>query len=68
VSVAPFNSVAIERRLPTPRADGDREAPRIPLGARRKLTTTKARTTNRLRALLLTGSYCMPIEYSPPVR
>ena len=43
-------------RLPTPRADGDREALRILLGARRELTTTKTRTVNRLRALLLTGS------------
>jgi len=43
-------------RLPTPRADGDREALRILLGARRELTTTKTRTINRLRALLLTGN------------
>jgi transposase len=43
-------------RLPTPRADGDREALRILLGARRELTTAKPRTINRLRALLLTGS------------
>src|SRR5215217_4468995 len=43
-------------RLPTPRADGDREALRILLGARRELTTAKTRTINRLRALLLTGS------------
>jgi transposase len=42
-------------RLPAPRADGDREALRILLGARRELTTTKTRTVNRLRALLLTG-------------
>jgi transposase len=33
-------------RLPTPRADGDREALRILLGARRELTTTKTRTIN----------------------
>lgn len=39
-----------------PRADGDREALRILLGARRELTTAKTRTINRLRALLLTGS------------
>jgi hypothetical protein len=39
-----------------PRADGDREALRILLGARRDLTTAKTRTINRLRALLLTGS------------
>jgi transposase len=43
-------------RLPTPRADGDREALRILLGARRELTTAKTRMTNRLRALLLTGT------------
>src|SRR4029453_9665421 len=43
-------------RLPMPRADGDREALRILLGARRELTTAKTRTINRLRALLLTGS------------
>jgi transposase len=42
-------------RLPTPRADGDREALRILLGARDELTTTATAQTNRLRALLLTG-------------
>lgn len=42
-------------RLPAPRADGDREALRILLGARQELTTTKTRQINRLRALLLTG-------------
>lgn len=42
-------------RLPTPRADGDREAMRILLSARRELTTTRTRQINRLRALLLTG-------------
>jgi transposase len=42
-------------RLPTPRADGDREALRILLGARRELTVAKTRSINRLRALLLTG-------------
>jgi transposase len=42
-------------RLPTPRADGDREALRILLSARREMTTTKTRQTNRLRALLLSG-------------
>lgn len=41
--------------LPTPRADGDREAVRILLSARRELTTTKTAQTNRLRALLLAG-------------
>jgi transposase len=43
-------------RLPAPRADGDREALRILLGARRELTTTRTASINRLRALLLTGS------------
>jgi transposase len=43
-------------RLPIPRADGDREALRILLGARREMTTAKTRSINRLRALLLTGS------------
>lgn len=42
-------------RLPTPRADGDREALRILLSARRELTVTKTKQINRLRALLLGG-------------
>ena len=42
-------------RLPTPRADGEREALRILLSARREMTTTRTRQINRLRALLLTG-------------
>lgn len=42
-------------RLPTPRADGDREALRILLGARRDLTSGKTAHTNQLRALLLSG-------------
>lgn len=42
-------------RLPTPRADGDREALRILLSARRELTTVRTMQINRLRALLLTG-------------
>ena len=42
-------------RLPTPRADGDREALRILLSARREMVATRTRTVNRLRALLLTG-------------
>ena len=42
-------------RLPTPRADGDREALRILLGARHELTTAATAQTNRLRALLLGG-------------
>ena len=35
-------------RLPTPRADGNREALRILLGARREMTITKTKQTNRL--------------------
>lgn len=42
-------------RLPTPRADGDREALRILLSAREELTDGATGTTNRLRALLLSG-------------
>ncbi|MBA2695039.1 MAG: transposase [Actinobacteria bacterium] len=42
-------------RLPTPRADGDREAMRILLSARSELSSTRTRQVNRLRALLLTG-------------
>jgi transposase len=42
-------------RLPAPRADGDREALRILLGARDELTTTTTGQINRLRALLLAG-------------
>ena len=42
-------------RLPTPRADGDREALRILLSARDELTRTQTRQINQLRALLLTG-------------
>jgi transposase len=42
-------------RLPTPRADGDREALRILLGARHELTVVTTAQTNRLRALLLGG-------------
>lgn len=43
-------------RLPTPRADGAREALRILLGARQELSATATAQTNRLRALLLSGS------------
>jgi transposase len=39
-------------RLPTPRADGDRDALRILLGARQDLTLASTAQTNRLRALL----------------
>jgi len=42
-------------RLPTPRADGDREALRMLLNAREELTTTGTGQTNRLKALLLGG-------------
>src|SRR6476661_7835595 len=42
-------------QLPIPRADGDREALRILLGARQELTTASTAQTNRLRALLLGG-------------
>ena len=42
-------------RLPVPRADGDREALRILLGAHREITDAKTRQANQLRALLLTG-------------
>jgi len=42
-------------QLPTPRADGDREALRILLTARDELTSVNTAQTNRLRALLLAG-------------
>jgi transposase len=42
--------------LPTPRADGDREALRILLNAYREITETAVRHGNALRALLVTGS------------
>jgi transposase len=42
-------------RLPTPRADGDREALRILLSARQELSLTRRRAINQLRALLVTG-------------
>jgi hypothetical protein len=42
-------------QLPAPRADGDREALRILLGARHDLTVVGTAQTNRLRALLLSG-------------
>ena len=42
-------------KLPTPRMDGDREALRILLGARRELSLTRTRQSNTLHALLLTG-------------
>ena len=42
-------------RLPAPRADGDREALRILLSARREVVMARTRQVNRLRALLLSG-------------
>jgi transposase len=42
-------------RLAAPRADGDREALRILLSARREIAAAKTAQTNRLRALLLAG-------------
>ncbi|QRP43084.1 transposase [Amycolatopsis sp. FDAARGOS 1241] len=42
-------------KLPTPRADGDREALRILLTARQELGDTRRRSINQLRALLITG-------------
>jgi transposase len=42
-------------RLATPRADGDREALRILLGAHRAITTTRTGHVNALRALLRGG-------------
>lgn len=42
-------------RLPTPRADGDREALRILLCAREELVTTATGQINRLKALLRDG-------------
>src|SRR6478609_5627260 len=42
-------------QLPIPRADGDREALRILLGARHELTVTSTAQINRLRALLRDG-------------
>ena len=47
-------------RLPIPRADGDREALRILLGARHELTMATTAQTNRLRALLLGGGRHRP--------
>lgn len=43
-------------RLPAPRADGDREALRILLSARREVVIARTRQVSRLRALLLSGS------------
>jgi transposase len=41
--------------LPTPRADGDREALRILLNSHQEITDHKVATGNALRALLITG-------------
>jgi transposase len=43
-------------KLPTPRADGDREALRILLSARAELTSTATGQASRLRALLRDGT------------
>ena len=43
------------RKLPVPRADGDREALRILLVARQEITVTRTGQASRLRALLLAG-------------
>jgi transposase len=54
--LAVLSALALDAdRLPTPRADGDREALRILLCARQELTTTSTAQTNRLRALLRDG-------------
>jgi transposase len=54
--LAVLSALALDAdRLPTPRADGDREALRILLCARHELTTTSTAQTNRLRALLRDG-------------
>jgi len=42
-------------RMPTPRADGDREALRILVSARAEIAVTKTRQICRLKALLLAG-------------
>ena len=48
-------------RLPAPRADGDREALRILLSARREVVIARTRQVNRLRALLLSGQRPEPV-------
>jgi transposase len=54
--LAVLTALALDvERLPSPRADGDREALRILLVARHDLTTTKTAQSNRLKALLLGG-------------
>ncbi len=54
--LAVLNTLQLDAdQLPTPRADGDREALRVLLTAREELTTTTTGQTNRLRALLLSG-------------
>jgi transposase len=54
--LAVLNALQLEAdRLPTPRADGDREALRTLLTARDELTSTGTAQTNRLKALLLSG-------------
>lgn len=54
--LAAVHALALDAdRLPVPRADGDREALRILLGARADLTEIQTAQINRLRALLLSG-------------
>lgn len=52
-------------KLPTPRADGDRDALRILLGARHDLTTGATAQINRLRALLRDGAGQGPGDAGP---
>jgi transposase len=54
--LAVLNALQLDAdRLPTPRADGDREALRVLLTAREELTTTATGQINRLKALLRDG-------------
>jgi transposase len=54
--LAVLNALRLDAdRLPAVRADGDREALRILLGARHDLITASTAQINRLRALLLAG-------------
>ena len=54
--LAVLNALRLDAdRLPAVRADGDREALRILLGARQDIIAASTARTNRLRALLLTG-------------
>ena len=55
-------------RLRPPRADGDREALRILLGARHDLTTAHTAQTNRLRELLARQAVTTPTGRPPVLR